>query len=143
MRAAVFLSLAAAVHGGKISPIAIPSTSTTAPQGPRTPLSGGLSSKLGEPARDSIRLAVLLSYARALVVGYEPAEMWLRRFVGGIRKRNTIWGEYCSARDAVIASSAADSTPVVLKAVILARLVEDLRSEFRFRYPAWASLFDT
>jgi len=63
--------------------------------------------------------------------------LWFRRCIGGAHKRSEIWAEYCKARDALIASTAAKWLPSSMKAVVLSRLIADLRSEFRIRYPAW------
>lgn len=93
---------------------------------------------------ESLRAAALLGWAKILYESFTPAEQWLRRTIGGDRKRREIWEEYCTARDALIAQAAAEEmTPSSLRATVLARKLDDLRSEFRVRYAAWSALLFT
>lgn len=107
--------------------------------------------RAGEPvapvarAVQSAQLALAVSYLRVAIVGFTPAEQWLRRFVGGGRKQQQIWSEYCRERDQLIAQVAAAASrgrDARFKAAVLERLVLDLRSEFKARYPAWALLWE-
>lgn len=95
-------------------------------------------------AIQSAQLALVASYLKVVIEGFTPAEQWLRRFIGGGRKQRQIWAEYCRERDQLIAQVAAGSRgrDARFKAVVLERLVLDLRSEFKVRYPAWALLWE-
>jgi hypothetical protein len=139
----VMATCATVAHGGRAKEsIALSRTEPVAPVG--VAAVGVAPVGVTRGAVQSAQLALVVSCLKAAIVGFTPAEQWLRRFVGGGRKQQQIWSEYCRERDQLIMQVGASPTgrDLQLKAVILERLVLDLRTEFKSRYPAWAILWE-
>mmetsp|Transcript_5498 Transcript_5498/g.16392 ORF Transcript_5498/g.16392 Transcript_5498/m.16392 type:complete len:149 (-) Transcript_5498:391-837(-) len=129
---------AGSCQAGLLNQQASPSpTVSSSVDGVTVTTSGGRKVKL----RESLQMAVILSYLKVLMNSWGPTENWLRRLIGGSPQRLRVWSEYCIARDKLILTCKDSPGSESFKAAVLASLLDDVRSEFRAKYPAWEYLF--